>query len=295
MTSPEQGPVLVAGASGFVGRRLVPDLVAAGHDVRAMTRSPECVRRGRRARCTATCTTAGSLPAALEGCRAAYYLVHSLDSKDFERLDAEAARAFGEAAADAGVEQIIYLGGLGSDGDELVRAPAQPPRGGGAARRRGGAGDGAAGRHHRRARRHLVGDDPPARRPPAGDGHPALGADQDPADRRERRGPLPRRGARRPEALGKVFEIGGPEVLQYVTCCAGWPRSRAGRWSSSRCRCSPGALVALAVPGHRRGPAGGPRRWSTRWPTRSWCRMTASAPSCRSSRWATTTRCDRPG
>jgi len=60
-----------------------------------------------------------TLAAALDGCRAAYYLVHSLDSKDFERLDAEAAKAFGEAAADAGVEQIIYLGGLGSETDTL--------------------------------------------------------------------------------------------------------------------------------------------------------------------------------
>ena len=60
-----------------------------------------------------------SLPEALEGCSAAYYLVHSLDSPDFERLDAEAARAFGKAAAAAGVEQIIYLGGLGSDSDDL--------------------------------------------------------------------------------------------------------------------------------------------------------------------------------
>ena len=62
---------------------------------------------------------AATLPAALEGCSAAYYLVHSLDSADFERLDAEAAKAFGEAAAEAGVEQIVYLGGLGDDSDEL--------------------------------------------------------------------------------------------------------------------------------------------------------------------------------
>ena len=64
---------------------------------------------------------ASSLTAAFEGCTAAYYLVHSLDSKDFERLDAAAARAFGEAAAAAGVEQIVYLGGLGSDDDQLSR------------------------------------------------------------------------------------------------------------------------------------------------------------------------------
>ena len=60
-----------------------------------------------------------TLTTALDGCRAAYYLVHSLASKDFERLDAEAARAFGQAAAEAAVQQIIYLGGLGSETDTL--------------------------------------------------------------------------------------------------------------------------------------------------------------------------------
>jgi len=60
-----------------------------------------------------------TLPKALDGCRAAYYLVHSLDSKNFERLDAEAARAFGRAASEAAVEQIVYLGGLGSETEQL--------------------------------------------------------------------------------------------------------------------------------------------------------------------------------
>ncbi len=60
-----------------------------------------------------------SLRAALRGTRAAYYLVHSLDSEDFEQRDAEAATAFGHAAADAGVGQIIYLGGLGDLDDNL--------------------------------------------------------------------------------------------------------------------------------------------------------------------------------
>ncbi len=62
---------------------------------------------------------AATLTGALDGCRVAYYLVHSLDSKDFERLDAQAATAFGNAAAAAGVRQIIYLGGLGSESDTL--------------------------------------------------------------------------------------------------------------------------------------------------------------------------------
>jgi uncharacterized protein YbjT (DUF2867 family) len=62
---------------------------------------------------------AASVRAALRGCDVAFYLVHSLASADFEARDAEAARAFGRAAADSGVARIVYLGGLGADGDDL--------------------------------------------------------------------------------------------------------------------------------------------------------------------------------
>ena len=110
--------ILVTGASGFVGSRLVAALDGGGHEVRAMTRRPERYEGAGRP-IAGDVGEERSLREALEGCEAAYYLVHSLDSKDFERLDAEAARAFGQAAADAGVEQIVYLGGLGSDGEIL--------------------------------------------------------------------------------------------------------------------------------------------------------------------------------
>jgi uncharacterized protein YbjT (DUF2867 family) len=60
-----------------------------------------------------------SLRKALEGVEVAYYLVHSLESADFEQKDADAALNFGQAAADAGLERIIYLGGLGVDDGEL--------------------------------------------------------------------------------------------------------------------------------------------------------------------------------
>jgi uncharacterized protein YbjT (DUF2867 family) len=60
-----------------------------------------------------------SLGPALDGIDVAYYLVHSLGSDDFEERDARAARAFSAAAAAAGVGQIVYLGGLGDDGAEL--------------------------------------------------------------------------------------------------------------------------------------------------------------------------------
>ena len=112
------GRVLVAGASGFVGRRLCAALTHEGHDVRAMTRHPDSYERAG-VPVYGDVHEPSSLPGALEGCDTAYYLVHSLDSKDFERLDAEAATAFGRAAAEAGVQQIVYLGGLGSDDDQL--------------------------------------------------------------------------------------------------------------------------------------------------------------------------------
>ena len=108
--------ILVTGATGFIGRRLVPALIEKGHEVRAMTRRPEAYD-GPGDPVGGDVNDADSLTAALEGVDVAYYLVHSLDDADFERKDAEAARAFAKAAADQGVRQIIYMGGLGDDGE----------------------------------------------------------------------------------------------------------------------------------------------------------------------------------
>ncbi len=112
--------ILVTGASGFVGSRLATALEEAGHEVRAMTRRPERYR-GAGTPVAGDVDDEASLRTALEGCEAAYYLVHSLDDPDFERKDADAARAFARAAAAAGVRRIVYLGGLGQDGDQLSR------------------------------------------------------------------------------------------------------------------------------------------------------------------------------
>jgi uncharacterized protein YbjT (DUF2867 family) len=110
--------VLVTGASGFIGSRLSQALVDAGHDVRAMTRHPDTYD-GAGTPIAGDVSDPASLAAPLKGIQVAYYLVHSLDSDDFEQMDADAARAFSKAAADAGVERIVYLGGLGDDGAQL--------------------------------------------------------------------------------------------------------------------------------------------------------------------------------
>ena len=110
--------ILVTGATGFIGRRLTPALTEAGHDVKAMTRRPDDYE-GTGTPLGADVHDPSTLPQALAGVDVAYYLVHSLDSDDFEEKDARASQAFGEAAAEAGVRQIVYLGGLGAEGTDL--------------------------------------------------------------------------------------------------------------------------------------------------------------------------------
>lgn len=86
--------------------------------MRAMTRHPEDYE-GAGAPVKGDVHDPESLADALEGCEVAYYLVHSLDDPRFADRDAEAARTFAKAAADAGTRRIVYLGGLGNDSDDL--------------------------------------------------------------------------------------------------------------------------------------------------------------------------------
>ena len=110
--------VLVTGATGFVGSRLAGALVDAGHEVRAMTRKPDRYD-GAGTPVRGDVGDPASLAVALEGQEAAYYLVHSLDSADFTERDRRGAEAFADAARAAGLGQVVYLGGLGDEDDQL--------------------------------------------------------------------------------------------------------------------------------------------------------------------------------
>ncbi len=116
--------ILVTGANGYVGGRLVPHLLARGHALRCMVRDPARLQ-GRAwgdhvEVVTGDVLRPDSLVPALADIDAAYYLVHSLGvGSAFHDHDVRSASAFGQAAAAAGVKRIIYLGGLGDANDAL--------------------------------------------------------------------------------------------------------------------------------------------------------------------------------
>jgi uncharacterized protein YbjT (DUF2867 family) len=115
--------VLVTGATGYIGGRLVPLLIAAGHTVRCVARDPARIA----GRFPGAEVVAGdvfdraSLERALAGIDVAYYLIHSMSGSrhDFAASDREAAGIFAGAARSAGLRRIVYLGGLGNDADSL--------------------------------------------------------------------------------------------------------------------------------------------------------------------------------
>ncbi|MFT5222364.1 MAG: hypothetical protein ACI867_000663 [Glaciecola sp.] len=116
--------VLITGASGYIGGRLVPELLAQGHDVRCLARTPSKLDdndwREQVEVVQGDVSDPISTRASLEGIDAAYYLVHSIgEGPDWETFESTCATVFRDACDDAGVGQIIYLGGLGQDDEEL--------------------------------------------------------------------------------------------------------------------------------------------------------------------------------
>ncbi len=115
--------ILIIGASGYIGGRLVPLLVERGHAMTLAGREPDRLseRFPRTHTVRADLLEPTSLAAAVDGIEVAYYLAHSMAAGEegFAERDLRAARGFAAAAAEAGVGRIIYLGGLGDDTTDL--------------------------------------------------------------------------------------------------------------------------------------------------------------------------------
>ena len=122
----DSGLILVTGATGYIGGRLVPRLLEAGYRVRVLARDP--ARLVGRSWFDQVEIVPGdvlkpeSLKEAVTGVRVAYYLIHSMNGSDnFHQRDLTAARNFGNASRNAGVKRIIYLGGLGDPESDLSK------------------------------------------------------------------------------------------------------------------------------------------------------------------------------
>lgn len=119
MSNKETGKILITGATGYIGGRLLKALDAAGHQIRCMARNPKVLagRVGNHIEIVeGDVFLPDTLSAALTGIDTAYYNIHSLGGPgDFEERDKEAARNFATAAEAAGVKKIVYLGGLGKE------------------------------------------------------------------------------------------------------------------------------------------------------------------------------------
>jgi uncharacterized protein YbjT (DUF2867 family) len=115
--------ILLTGATGYIGGRLLKDLEAQGQRVRCLARQPEFLRArvaGNTEIVAGDVLAFASLNQAMNGVDTAYYLVHSMQrGSDFSEKDRQAAQNFGAAARTAGVRRIIYVGGLGDDRQEL--------------------------------------------------------------------------------------------------------------------------------------------------------------------------------
>lgn len=117
--------ILVTGSTGYIASRLIPRLLEAGYRVRCLARDPRRLHGRSWFRhvevVQGDVTIPSTLPSALEGVQAAYYLIHNMSQgHGYTSIELESARAFALAAAEAGVEHIIYLGGLADPEQDIA-------------------------------------------------------------------------------------------------------------------------------------------------------------------------------
>src|SRR3984885_10287064 len=114
---------IIFGATGYLGVRLVPELLSAGHDVRVMARTPakldDVPWRQDVEVVEGDVADADTVRRALEGQQVLFYLVHSMLSNDFVDLDARAASIVADATKQAGLSRIVYVGGIIADHQQL--------------------------------------------------------------------------------------------------------------------------------------------------------------------------------
>ena len=117
--------ILLTGATGYIGGRLLPILLDQGHHVRCFTRREsgnENLDGSNVEVAIGNALDIDSLEKALRGIETAYYLVHSMGAnEDFEKTDRRAAENFAEACSNQNVKRIVYLGGLGDATDDLSK------------------------------------------------------------------------------------------------------------------------------------------------------------------------------
>ncbi len=122
--------VLLTGATGYIGGRVLPRLIDDGHRVRCLVRDPDRARRTLPEGSDIVrgdVVSGGGVEDALQGIEVAYYLVHSMGAggDDFAHRDRTAARGFALAAKAAGVRRVVYLGGLEGEVSEHLRSRAE--------------------------------------------------------------------------------------------------------------------------------------------------------------------------
>ena len=280
--------VLVTGATGYIGGRLVPVLLDAGHAVRCLVRTPSKLTAVDWA--DQVDVVAGDIgdpaigpPRPWTGAMAAYFLVHSMGGDDdFAAQDRQHAQVFADAAADTADDGADRLPGRARRGDRRpVAPPGQPPRGRTDPRGGPGAGHRAAGRGDHRVGVGQLRDAAQPGRGPPGDGHPEVGRHPvQPIAIRDILHAL-RVVLERSDTIGRVVEVGGPDVLTYREMMHTYAEVAGLRRRRHRARAGAVArpVEPLGRPGDPTAPRPGRCPWSRAWSTRSSSTTTRSTCS----------------